>query len=298
MTDHNDSSKLFARLYHLQNPNGSDSFPAVPLPSNSTSPGLLAALTRTLAGPPKHKPPELSVEHMKLMLEESLRKKLDVNPGRQLPTIFDLAIGEGRELNTAFVYTDLDGYSKLLSTQGTDVGFKLLQSFVNLVEKITSHFGGAVVDCAGDRTLSVFFRPSTDRSAAPIKEATTAALWIQTAMVKVISPRFATAQIPGVSVSIGIDYGKAVAGCVGVRGNKRLVFFGDAANNAAKLQDKGVGGETLLSPLAFQYRPSFLNDSTWLFESVHETQQWKISHYKTSYHFRDDIPVGRELFLK
>lgn len=297
MTDKNDFSNLFAQLYRTQNLGGSNNFLATP-PSSSTPPISLAALTRALAGPPKPKPPEMSVEHMKLMLEETLRKKLDVNPGRRLPTIFDLAVGEGRELNAAFVYTDLDGYSKLLSSQGTAVGFKLLQCFVDLVEKITSHFGGTVVDCAGDRTLSVFFRPSTDNSAAPIKEAVTAGLWIQTAMAKVISPRFAAAQVPGVSVSIGIDYGKAIAGCVGVRGNKRLVFFADAANNAAKLQDDGVAGETLLSPLIFQYKPGYLNDSTWIFQQIYESHQWNIKCYKTSCYFRDDIPVGRELYLK
>ena len=109
--------------------------------------------------PVKPKPPELSVDHMRAIMEESLSKKLKVNPGRQMPTIFDLAIGEGRHLNAAFVYTDLDGYSKMVSSNGTGVAFQLLQTFVNLIEKITDHFNGAVVDCAGDRTLSVFHRP-------------------------------------------------------------------------------------------------------------------------------------------
>jgi adenylate cyclase len=185
---------------------------------------------------------------MRGIMEESLGKKLNVNPGRQMPTIFDLAIGEGRHLNAAFVYTDLDGYSKMVSANGTGVAFQLLQTFVNLVEKITDHFNGAVVDCAGDRTLSVFHRPSTDKSCAPIREGITAALWIQTAMDKVISPRFSALNISA-KASIGIDYSSVIAGCVGVRGNKRLVFFGDAANRAAKLQEEGAGTETIISPL-------------------------------------------------
>jgi hypothetical protein len=47
-------------------------------------------------------------------------------------------------------------------------------------------------------------------------------------------------------------------GCVGIRNNKRLVFFSDAANHAAKLQDHVTSGETALSPLVYRYRPSFL----------------------------------------
>lgn len=235
---------------------------------------------------------------MNQILRESLNKKLEVNPGRRLPTIFDLAVGEGRKLNAAFAYTDLDGYSKLISSKGTGIGFKLLQAFVTLVEKITGHFNGAVVDCAGDRTLSVFFRPSEDNSDGPIKEAVTAALWIQTAMHKVVAPRFRAAQVEQVSASIGIDYGSAIAGCVGVRGNKRLVFFGDAANRAAKLQDEGIGGETVLSPLAFQYRPAYLNDGTWSFQPQYDFTTGGVRCYKTSYWFAGDVPVGKETYLK
>jgi class 3 adenylate cyclase len=239
----------------------------------------------------------MSVEHMKLMLEETLRKKLDVNPGRQLPTIFDLAIGEGRELNATFVYTDLDGYSKLVTNKGTDTAFRLLQTFVNLIEKITAHFNGVVVDCAGDRTLSVFHRPSNDRSCAPIREGITAALWIQTAMEKVVSPRFSQLQIPA-KASIGIDYSSVIAGCVGVRGNKRLVFFGDAANHAAKLQEEGAGGETVISPLAFQYRPTYLNNGTWRFETKYDVYQRTPIYHKTSYYFADDLPTDKDTYLR
>src|SRR6476469_2906363 len=77
-------------------------------PTSNVSRPSLAGLVGALSNKPK--PPELSVEHMDQMIEASITKKLEVNPGRQLPTIYDLAIGEGRKLNAAFVYTDLDGY--------------------------------------------------------------------------------------------------------------------------------------------------------------------------------------------
>jgi adenylate cyclase len=268
-------------------------FPAV----DTARPPALAELVRALAGPSKPKPPNLSVDHMKELLSQSVNKKLEVNPGRQLPTIYDLAVGEGRQLNAAFVYADLDGYSKLVTAKGTEVSFRLLQVFVNLVERITAHFNGTVVDCAGDRTLSVFHRSSQDHSCAPIREAITAALWIQTAISKVISPHFSRYQIP-VQASIGIDYSSVTAGCVGVRGNKRLVFFGDAANNAAKLQERGGGGETVFSPLAFQYRPSYLNDSSWQFSEEREAFGRSPISYKTSQYFVADVPISKEVYLR
>jgi adenylate cyclase len=273
-------------------------FPPTPFPViNAPRPPALGELVRALARPVKQKPPELSVEHMRELLSESVTKKLDVNPGRQLPTIYDLAIGEGRQLNAAFVYADLDGYSKLVATKGTGVSFQLLQVFVNLAEKITAHFNGTVVDCAGDRTLSVFHRASQDRSCEPIREAITAALWIQTAIAKVISPHFAAQKIP-VQASIGIDYSAVTAGCVGVRGSKRLVFLGEAANNAAKLQEQGVGGETIFSPLVFEYRPNYLNNSSWYFTEKRDAFGRSAISYKTAQHFRDDEPLAKALYLK
>src|SRR6185503_11779951 len=60
------------------------------------------------------------------------------------------------------------------------------------------------------------------------------------------------------SVGIGVDYGSAVVGCVGFRNNKRLMFLGDAANNAARLQDLAQAGETVLSYPVFLRKPSYM----------------------------------------
>lgn len=301
MTDYNNKGNLdlLRLLLGSETPFTPSPFARVSLPPPpSCRPPALSGLMKALSQPAKPKPPVLSVEHMKGLLDESLNKKLEVNPGRQLPTIFDLSVGEGRELNAAFVYTDLTGYSKLISSQGTGMGFKLLHGFVTIIEKITGHFNGGVVDCAGDRTLSVFYRPSKDYSTGPIREAVTAALWIQTAMTKVVGPRFSAANVNGVQASIGIDYGTTITGCVGVRGNKRVVFFGDAANKAAKLQEEGAGGETLVSPVVFQYRPSFLNNGTWRFDPAYDLVHGTVKWYKTNCYFADDIPVKKELYLE
>jgi hypothetical protein len=76
------------------------------------------------------------------------------------------------------------------------------------------------------------------------------------------------------------------------------VFFGDAANRAAKLQEEGAGGETVISPLVFQYRPTYLNDGTWNFETKYDVYRSTPIYYKTSYIFSGDIPLGKETYLK
>src|SRR5260370_506788 len=101
MSEKNNYSELFRLLAGApepltRNPFAPDSSFLAP---KSAPKGSLAAMMGALAGPAKPKPPDLSVEHMKGLIDQSLSKKLDVNPGRQLPTIFDLAIGEGRQLN-------------------------------------------------------------------------------------------------------------------------------------------------------------------------------------------------------
>jgi len=121
-----------------------------------------------------------------------------------------------------------------------------------------------VVNCAGDRILSVFDRTEHDVSPKPIREAVTAALWMQTVLQRVVAPELRKLGVlEDVSAAMGIDYGPVIAGCVGIRNNKHFEFFGDAANNAAKLQEAGTGGEIVISSLAYLFRPDFLNNGTW-----------------------------------
>jgi class 3 adenylate cyclase len=192
-----------------------------------------------------------------------LKKKGEVSNGRVLPDIEDLAVMEGRRVRAAFVYSDLHGFTKLVSTQLTNTSFLFLHSFVYITNLLTKHYGGQVMDCAGDRVLSVFHRSPGDLSNEPVEDAITFALWLQTVFTKAIAPAFSGAGVGGLSLGIGVDYGEAVVGCVGIRNGKRIVFFGDAANTAAKLQEIAGPGETVLSAAAAARKPGYLNGETW-----------------------------------
>jgi class 3 adenylate cyclase len=197
-------------------------------------------------------------------MQEIAQRKVTLNGGRVLPTIDDLAILEARKIRAAFLYSDLHGSTKIVASTPTRQSVLLMQAFVEFLVRITTHYGGSVVDCAGDRILSVFSRPETDRSPDPVREAITAALWAQTVLQRVIAPEFKKMGLPGdVSAAMGVDYGPVAATCVGIRNNKHFVFSGDAANNAAKLQELGQGGEIVISSAAYLSRPSFLNHPSW-----------------------------------
>jgi len=218
---------------------------------------------RVIAPPPPSAPPAHSINWFKNVMTLHLKNKVELKAGRVLPNIDDLAIMEGRHINAAFVYSDLHGFTKLVATQSTGKSFVLLNAFVAVTNYITKHYNGQVMDCAGDRLLSVFHRVSTDNSNEPVEDAITAAFWLQTIFNKVISARFGEAGMPNLSLGIGVDYSSAVVGCVGIRNNKRLVFFGDAANHAAKLQEMAGTGETILSGRAAVRQPSYLRLESW-----------------------------------
>lgn len=255
-----------------------------------TFPGITALRHSVPSPPPKTKTQLVpSVAVCDGLLKSLLAKRqIAITEGRVLPSLDDLAVGSGRQLKAAFVYSDLAGFSKVVASQPRDVSLSLMMSFVDLMSWITTYYGGTLVDCAGDRTLSVFHRPSTDFSPEPARTAVTCALWMQTIVQRVLAPAFAKLQLPGISVGIGVDYGDAVVGCVGVRGNKRFVFLGDPANNAAKLQEMTGANETVLSYEAFTRRQSFMDARcNWFFFPEVDTSGQGI--YRTQCRFADSV---------
>jgi len=197
------------------------------------------------------------------MVGALLKRKATVTAGRILPGIEDLSVMEGRRVRAAFVYSDLHGFTKLVATQPENRSFVFLDTFVNIASRLTSHYNGQVMDCAGDRVLSVFHRSPGNLSNEPVEDGITFALWLQTVFNKVLAPAFAADGLTQLSLGIGVDYGEAVVGCVGIRNNKRIVFFGDAANNAAKLQYGAGPSETVVSQEADARRPVYLDNGKW-----------------------------------
>jgi class 3 adenylate cyclase len=133
---------------------------------------------------------------------------------------------EGRKIRAAFVYSDLHGFSKLVATQVENKSFVFLQAFIEMATRFTKHYGGEVMGVAGDRVLTVFHRPLGDLSNEPVEDAVTYPLWLHAVFNQAISPAFAGEGLGQLSLGVGIEYGVVVVGCVGIRLNKRIVFFG------------------------------------------------------------------------
>jgi class 3 adenylate cyclase len=238
---------------------------------------------------PPPAPAKPDMNWIRCFADAMAKKEVLVKDGRVMPTIEDLPIMEGRRVNAAFVYSDLHGFTKLVATQPENKSFVFLHAFVEIASRLTKHYGGQVVDCAGDRVLSVFHRSPGDSSDDPVHDAVTFGLYLQTAFDRAIKPAFAR-RLGELSVGIGIDYGQAVVGCVGIRGSKKIVFFGDAANNAAKLQEMAGRCETVFSYDVVLRKPWYLESSNgW--NLLWETAADGSSILRTNSFFRDDVLI-------
>jgi len=182
----------------------------------------------------------------------------DITKGRELPKLEDIGLADGRALQAGILYCDLRGYSALVSKHPKKKIILILDTFVTEMTRIAADFGGAVVDCAGDRIMAVFSKPHGDYSVQPIHKSVTCAFWMQTIIQKGLSPILKSMSFPEISCGIGIDYGPVVITRVGIRNNNKLVFLGDAANWAAKIEDIAEPGETNMSVTVYEHKPAFM----------------------------------------
>ncbi len=203
---------------------------------------------------------DLTVSRARIRREVQHAKQGNISTfGRVLPSMDALGLSDGRQLRAAIFYSDLRGFTDLVTTSPNRSTLIVLSTFVSEMSRIAAYFKGEVVDCAGDRILVAFWRPATDISVRPIHDAVTCALWMQTVMSKIMIPELASKGYPGLSCGIGVDYGTVVVARVGIRNRNKLVFLGTPAVQAAKLEESAAPGQVLLSPLIFENRPSYLN---------------------------------------
>ncbi len=260
-------AKIFGEMYPPPAPSSPIARPIIAAPIAPPAP--LPSPSR----PPAPSKPD--IDFIRKFVGAMVRKKAEVTDGRVMPSIDNLAIMEGRRVNAAFVYSDLHGFTKLVATQPENKSFVFLHTFVEVASRLTKYHNGQVMDCAGDRVLSVFHRSPGDHSHEPVHDAVNYALYLQTAFSRVIGPTFASGGLGQLSLGIGIDYGAVTVGCVGIRNNKKIVFFGDAANNAAKLQDMAGASETIWSIDVEIRKPAYLTaQNGWDFRFEQFNSSW------------------------
>ena len=258
------------------NPNDFYNFPFTPKPKSSLedlikilgtpSTGrktLLSGLQET--SPPKTAP-SFSDSLVRVKTDLSRATTCDITDGRGLPAADTLGLAEGRKLKAAILYCDIRGFTSAVFNNPNRKMLLVLDAFVSEMARITADFNGSLVDCAGDRIMSVFARPHNDSTAKPIQEAVVCAFWMQTIVQKVLNAHLTEKRLPNINCGVGIDYGSVVVGRVGIRNKNKLVVLGNPANFAAKLEDKAAPGEVNVSKIVFENRPEHMKTrAEWVF---------------------------------
>lgn len=240
-----------------------------------------------LAPPPSKTAPSFSESLVRIKNDLSRATTCDITDGREFPTIETLGLAEGRKLNAAILYCDIRGFSSAVFNNPNRKMLLVLDAFVSEMARVTSSFNGVLVDCAGDRIMSVFSRPHNDNSAKPIQEAMICAFWMQTIIRKVLNTHLTEKRLPNISCGVGLDYGPVIVGRVGIRNRNKPVVLGNPANFAAKLEDKAAPGEVNISKIVYINRPSHMQTSGggWIFTS-------KLTIQATAYYSCNQIYAG------
>jgi class 3 adenylate cyclase/tetratricopeptide (TPR) repeat protein len=147
---------------------------------------------------------------------------------------------EGDRRPVTVLFCDLVGYTSLSSALDAEDVHALLERFFALVDATVDRFGGTIDKHIGDAAMALFGAPLARGNDA--ERAVRAALEIQTSV-----PKLATGLPSALAVHIGIATGEVIASSVGSQHHRGYTVTGEAANIAARLLEKALSGETLVS---------------------------------------------------
>ena len=160
-------------------------------------------------------------------------EKWSERDGQVVPLSEDLKLNnDAVKLDGVVLYADLSESTKLVDSKKAFFATEIYKAYLYCAAKIIRSEGGEITAYDGDRIMAVFIGDSKNTSAAR------AALKINYARTKIVNPAIKNQyknQTYQVKHTIGIDSSNLFVSRTGIRGSNDLVWFGKAANHAAKL---------------------------------------------------------------
>ncbi len=158
----------------------------------------------------------------------------------------EVRLGRGQSIHAAVLYSDMRGFSKMCSSQGTAATIDVLNHYFEVVSRSIDEEGGEVLKLMGDAILAVF--PVAEPGSAA--EAAAASACFRAA---VRAHRELSASPTGHSplrAGFGLTLGEVVYGNIGAPGRLDFTIIGDAVNLAARLEQlsKTLGRDVLMGP--------------------------------------------------
>lgn len=170
-----------------------------------------------------------------------LMGRLGFAPSRKNPRLcsecFEKAPMGGLEMDVGILFADVRGFTSLAERQTPDAVATLLNRFyATAVEVLCEH---AIIDkLVGDQVMALYLPRIFPGEPARHMVADAHALLAAAGYGE---------QRPWVKLGIGLDFGAAYVGNVGVGDVKDFTAIGDVVNTAARLQAAAASGETVMS---------------------------------------------------
>jgi adenylate cyclase len=192
---------------------------------------------------------QTQVDRLQRTLDVIGKRPTPAMPGRVIPEPDDLAIGTGRQLRAAVLFTDISGFSGRPSGSGEEQQFllKVLNLYFSEMIRICEEYGGSVEKNTGDGLMAYFEDNSGDPPEGGCKRAVAAALTMLYVTENAINPVLVSSNTLPIKFRVGIDYGLVTIAQLGAaRRFGGLVAIGATANIASKMLDEAAPGDIFI----------------------------------------------------
>ena len=150
------------------------------------------------------------------------------------------------ELEATILFSDIRGYSTLAERLSPGEVAEVVGQHLSAMAEVIIDHGGMVDQFVGDAVMAVFGAPDPVEDHAV--RAITCALAMQARQASLNREADGDGR-PHVTMGIGINTGRVVAGTVGGSGRLEYTVVGDAVNVAARLQSEAAAGEIVASEI-------------------------------------------------
>src|SRR6266481_2272673 len=183
-------------------------------------------------------------------------------PGRVVPDRDDLALGAGRSLNAAIVFTDICKFSSRPSgtaAQQNDL-LRVLNLYFSEMTKVAEEYGGTVEKNTGDGLMAYFEDNAGEPKELGCKRALASAMTMMYVNENALNPILERSSIEPIKFRIGIDYGPVTIAQLGAaRRFAGLVAIGATENIASKLLNQAEAGDILIGEDVHKQVPAAWN---------------------------------------
>lgn len=202
------------------------------------------------------------IDRIHRVLDSINERPASAVPGRVVPEPDELAIGTGRQLKAAVLFTDISGFSARPSGSHQEQQFLLnvLNLYFSEMIRVCEEYGGTVEKNTGDGLMAYFEENSGNPPEGACKRALAAALTMLYATQNAINPILTGSNARAIEFRVGIDYGPVTIAQLGAaRRFGGLVAIGATANLASKMLNEASPGDVFIGEDVHKRLPS-----TWL----------------------------------